>query len=159
MPVDYLLVGGNESARVTVLANVDAANVVVAIKLISDILTSSITAGVGAYLLFQIVGIAFLGPLFLALFSVSVPVMLGSKLARSHRNELEATEKRLRSTNQLVLNTRSVRVGGVQWFAADEVQSTRQLEVDAAALSRKIFIIVAAAGKLTLVMPEDHTSY
>jgi ATP-binding cassette subfamily C (CFTR/MRP) protein 1 len=152
LPVDHRVVGGNESAKVTVLATVDVANAASAFKSIFEVPACAITVGVGAYLLFQVAGLAFLGPLFLALLSLAVPVLLGRKLARSQKRVLEATEKRLRAMSQLVSNTRSIRVGGVQGFAADEALSCRQLEIGAASLYRKVFIIVICSGECNPTM-------
>lgn len=108
--------------------------------------------GVGAYLLYQVAGLAFLGPLILSLFSIAVPVLLGPRLARCQRATLEATEKRLRSMTQIVSNIRSVRMAGVLSFAGEEALSARRLEIDAARLYRKIFILVACAGKCAMVL-------
>lgn len=148
-PVDYGLPGGNESAKVTVLANVDVPNFINALKSIIPLITSAITVGVGAYLLYQVAGLAFLGPLVLSLFSIAVPVLLGPQLARCQRAILEATERRLRSMTQIVTNIRSVRIGGVLLFAGEEALAARRLEIAAATLYRKTFIFVACAGKCT----------
>jgi ATP-binding cassette, subfamily C (CFTR/MRP), member 1 len=157
LPADSRILGSTESAKVTVLANVDVANAVVVLKMFGEILTSGITVGVGAYLLFDVIGIVFIGPLVLALISVAVPVMLGDRLTNSQRRSLEATEKRLHSLSQLVANTRSIRIGGVQEIASEEVLSYRRLEINAASMYRKIFILVVLAGKLFLrTKPLDH---
>ncbi|KAK0649750.1 hypothetical protein B0T16DRAFT_410658 [Cercophora newfieldiana] len=145
-PVDHGVPGGNESAKVTVLANVDVPNFISALKSVFPLVNSAITVGVGGYMLYQVAGLAFLGPLVLSLLSIAVPVLLGPRLARCQRATLEATEKRLRSMSQIVSNIRSVRIGGVLSFAGEEVLSTRQLEIAAAKLYRKIFTFVGCAA-------------
>jgi len=151
-PVDHRVIGANESAKVTVLANIDVGNVTSVFRVFFEVVTCAITVAVGAYLLFQVAGIAFLDPLFLCFLSAAVPFALSPKLPRTQKAGLEATEKRLRSMSLLVSNMRSVRLGGLQWFAADEARASRQLEITAAALYRKILIMVVCAGECIFVI-------
>ncbi|KAF4890167.1 ABC transporter atnG [Colletotrichum fructicola] len=135
-----------ESAKVTVLANVDVTQAVFVLKVIPDVITSAIVVGVGAYLLYNAVALVFLGPLLLALVSVSVPIALGNKLTKSQRYALEATERRIRSVGQLIEKTRSIRMAGMQAVAEKEVLENRQIEIEAMSLYRKFLIGVVFAS-------------
>ncbi|KAF3805652.1 ABC transporter FUM19 [Colletotrichum gloeosporioides] len=135
-----------ESAKVTVLANVDVTQAVFVLKVIPDVITSTIIVGVGAYLLYNAVALVFIGPLLLALVSVSVPIALGSKLTKSQRYALEATERRIRSVGQLIEKTRSIRIAGMQAMAEREVLENRQIEIEAMSLYRKFLIGVVFAS-------------
>ncbi|KAF4854459.1 ABC transporter gloK [Colletotrichum siamense] len=136
----------SESAKVTVLANVDVTQAVFVLKVIPDVITSAIIVAVGAYLLYNAVALVFLGPLLLALMSVSVPIALGKKLTKSQRYALEATERRIRSVGQLIEKTRSIRMAGMQAMAEKEVLENRQIEIDAMSLYRKFLIGVVFAS-------------
>ncbi|KAF5500248.1 ABC transporter gloK [Colletotrichum siamense] len=136
----------SESAKVTVLANVDVTQAVFVLKVIPDVITSTIIVGVGAYLLYNAVALVFLGPLLLALVSVSVPIALGKKLTKSQRYALEATERRIRSVGQLIEQTRSIRMAGMQAMAEKEVLENRQIEIEAMSLYRKFLIGVVFAS-------------
>ncbi|KAI8155978.1 hypothetical protein K4K49_009089 [Colletotrichum sp. SAR 10_70] len=136
----------SESAKVTVLANVDVTQAVFVLKVIPDVITSAIIVAVGAYLLYNAVALVFLGPLLLALVSVSVPIALGKKLTRSQRYALEATERRIRSVGQLIEKTRSIRMAGMQAMAEKEVLENRQIEIEAMSLYRKFLIGVVFAS-------------
>lgn len=149
-PADLRIANAGSSAKAATLASSDVVNVTAGLNMAGESLTSAITVGVGAYLLWAVVGPVFVGPLVLAILSVAVPVLLGGKLKDSQRRSLEATEARLRATGRLVADARSLRVGGVQDIAAEEVLSRRRLEIDAALLYRKIFILVILAGELHL---------
>ncbi|KAI8193906.1 ABC transporter atnG [Colletotrichum sp. SAR 10_65] len=136
----------SKSAKVTVLANVDVTQAVFVLKVIPDVITSAIIVAVGAYLLYNAVALVFLGPLLLALVSVSVPIALGKKLTKSQRYALEATERRIRSVGQLIEKTRSIRMAGMQAMAEKEVLANRQIEIEAMSLYRKFLIGVVFAS-------------
>ncbi|KAF0320870.1 ABC multidrug transporter [Colletotrichum asianum] len=136
----------SESAKVTVLANVDVTQAVFVLKVIPDVITSAIIVAVGAYLLYNAVVLVFIGPLLLALVSVSVPIALGKKLTKSQRYALEATERRIRSVGQLIEKTRSIRMAGMQAMAEKEVLENRQIEIEAMSLYRKFLIGVVFAS-------------
>ena len=115
--------------------------------MVAEALTSLITVGVGAYLLYNSLSLVFLGPLLLALIAVAVPILLGPRLTRSQRRALEATEKRLRSVSEIVEKSRSIRMGGIQEVAEKEIHENRLAEIQATALYRKILILVIFACK------------
>jgi ABC-type multidrug transport system fused ATPase/permease subunit len=142
-----------ESGKVVVLANVDVKSIVAALKVIGDILMSGVVVGVGASLLFRVVGVVFLGPLALALASVAVTVMLGKKVNHSQRRSLEKTEKRLQSVGHFISNAKSVRISGLEDVAAEDILLYREEEVHNAALYRKILIAVLIAGKIPSIVP------
>ncbi|KAK0623913.1 P-loop containing nucleoside triphosphate hydrolase protein [Immersiella caudata] len=137
-PVDYRVTGANENAKVTVLADSDVGTIVGCIANIFELLTCAVTVSVGAYLLHQLAGIAFLGPFLLCLCSFAVPIALGSKISSSQNQMLEATEKRLNAVSLLISNSRSIRMGGIQEIAADEAQGARRLETTVATFNRKM---------------------
>lgn len=123
----------------------DVTQAVFVLKVIPDVITSTIIVAVGAYLLYNAVALVFLGPLLLALVSVSVPIALGNKLTKSQRYALEATERRIRSVGQLIEKTRSIRMAGMQAIAEKEVLENRQIEIETMSLYRKFLIGVVFA--------------
>ncbi|KAF9872765.1 hypothetical protein CkaCkLH20_09628 [Colletotrichum karsti] len=136
----------SESAKVTVLASVDVTQAVFIPRVLAETTTSVIIVGVGAYLLYQAVDLVLIGPLLLALLSISIPISLGKRLTRSQRRALEATERRIRSVGQLVEKTRSIRMGGMESMAEKEVLENRVVEIKAMSLYRKLLIVVVFAS-------------
>jgi hypothetical protein len=142
-------VGGwtDASSKAVVYVSTDIPTVAHGISISNSILSSLVVVGIGSFLLFRLINLAFLGPLLVALASTLVPVALGKTLARSQRLSLEATERRIESMKSLVSETRAVRMGGLQKIAADLVAKNRRVEIDAACAYRRVITVVAVAGK------------
>ncbi|KAH8881159.1 P-loop containing nucleoside triphosphate hydrolase protein, partial [Thozetella sp. PMI_491] len=136
----------NRASRPLVLANMDVTHVTNMLRIVGDIISNGITVGVGGYLLYEAMGTVFVGPLIVALASVTVPILMGGKLTRSQKLTLEATERRIWSTSRLISAARSIRTGGMQDLMSQEVLYSRELEIKAASLYRKILIPIIMAA-------------
>lgn len=106
---------------------------------------------VGSYMLYRAIGLAFLGPLAIAIISAAGPFLLGGRLQKSQRMTLEATEQRLGFMKQLMSNIRGARIEGMQPFIADAIRASRKMEIERMANYRRVEIVVLLIGTLMSV--------
>lgn len=135
-----------DSSQAAVLVSVDTINVQACIEILFQCLTSFIIIGIGSYMLYRQIALAFLGSLALAFASASVPFWLGKQLQANQRASLQATEKRIEATNGVLLNPRAIRLEAMETLAFESIRVARKSEVHRTALHRSVEILVLLAG-------------
>ncbi|KJZ70262.1 hypothetical protein HIM_10343 [Hirsutella minnesotensis 3608] len=138
----YSFQSSSAPTRAVVLASVDVANVTSGLQMFFEAIPIAIIVGVGAYMLFRVIGLAFLAPFVLAIASLSITLLLSNQLQNSQRQTLEATETRLMALKQLLENPRGARIEGMESFATKELHITRQKEIGRMKAYRRVEILV-----------------
>ena len=134
------------SARATVLASVDIPTIIEGPDVLRDVVGNAIVVGVASHMLRQQIGLAFLGPLVLAILGTLVPLLLGPKMAFAQRTAREATEKRIQAMKQVLGDVRNVRMGGLQDLTAEQLATFRRVEIERETRFRRILAAVVVIG-------------
>ncbi len=137
-------------SKVLVRLSEDSGAISRAIIMSGMIAPNLVIVGVGSYILFNYINLAFLGPLLAAVTCFLAPMLLGKPLSRSQRLFLEAAESRIQIVKNLISEIRNVRFGNMQHTSAQQATQSRQREIDAALTLRRVLTFVVVAGKYTL---------
>lgn len=140
---DWETAGG----KVLVRLSQDAAAVSGAIIMSGMIVPNIVVVGVGSYVLFRYINLAFLGPLLAALACLIAPMLLGGPLSRSQRRFLEAAECRIQIVKSFISEIRNIRFGNMHHIVSEQATQSRQREIDAATVFRQILTFVVIAGE------------
>lgn len=110
------------------------------------IIPNILVIGIGSYMLFRLIDLAFLGPLLAAIACTLLPTLLAGPLSRSERRLLQATERRIASVKHLISEVRSLRFSNMQHTIESQATDNRRQEIEAAATFRRILTVVIVAG-------------
>ncbi|KAH8718239.1 ABC transporter atnG [Beauveria bassiana] len=140
------------SGKVLVRLSQDSAAVSGAVIMSGMIVPNVLVVGVGSYVLFKYINLAFLGPLIAVVVCLFAPMILGGPLSRSQRKLLEAAESRIQIIKNLLSEIRIIRFGNMQQTAAQQATQSRQREIDAATTFRGVltFVVVIATFTMSL---------
>lgn len=127
-------------------ASVDVRTVLQGPSVIINCIGNNIIVAVASYMLYKQIGIAFMGPLILAILGTLVPILLGPYVAKAQHAALKATEMRLQAMKQVTADVRNVRMGGLQGLTEAQVTDFRKLEVEREAKMRRILVVVVVIG-------------
>ncbi|KAF1737236.1 ATP-binding cassette transporter abc2 [Beauveria bassiana] len=130
------------SGKVLVRLSQDSAAVSGAVIMSGMIVPNVLVVGVGSYVLFKYINLAFLGPLIAVVVCLFAPMILGGPLSRSQRKLLEAAESRIQIIKNLLSEIRIIRFGNMQQTAAQQATQSRQREIDAATTFRGVLTFV-----------------
>lgn len=108
------------------------------------IIPNIFVVGVGSYVLFRYINLAFLGPLLAVVACLLAPMLLGGPLSRSQQRFLEAAECRIQIVKNLISEIRNIRFSNMQSIAACQATETRAREIDAATTFRSVLTWVIA---------------
>ncbi|GFP57675.1 ABC multidrug transporter B [Trichoderma asperellum] len=119
--------GGWKTAgnRVIVHVSQDSAAIAGAVQLLGMIIPNILVIGIGSYMLFRLIHLAFLGPLLAAIACTLLPTLLAGPLSRSEHRLLQATELRI---------------------AKSQATDNRRQEIEAAGTFRRILTVVIVAA-------------
>ncbi len=134
-------------SKVLVRLSEDSAAISGAIVMSGMIAPNLVVVGVGSYVLFKSIDLAFLGPLLAAVVCFLAPMLLGKPLSQSQKAFLEAAEVRIQIVKNLISDIRNIRFGNMQHTAAQQATQSRQREIDAATTFRRVLTFVIIAGK------------
>lgn len=135
-----------DSSRAAVLISVDTRNIQAGVEVIFECLTGFVVVGVGSYMLFRLIGLAFIGPLLLACACTAFPFLLGGKLQAAQRATLGATESRIERTDYLIRNARGVRLENMENTLAESILAARENEIRQTAMFRKLDVAILLVG-------------
>ncbi|KAM3527939.1 hypothetical protein MY4038_006102 [Beauveria bassiana] len=140
------------SGKVLVRLSQDSAAVSGAVIMSGMIVPNVLVVGVGSYVLFKYINLAFLGPLIAVVVCLFAPMLLGGPLSRSQRKLLEAAESRIQIIKNLLSEIRIIRFSNMQQTAAQLATQSRQREIDAATTFRGVltFVVVIATFTMSL---------
>ncbi|KAM3466787.1 hypothetical protein NHJ6243_000528 [Beauveria neobassiana] len=140
------------SGKVLVRLSQDSAAVSGAVIMSGMIVPNVLVVGVGSYVLFKYINLAFLGPLIAVVVCLFAPMLLGGPLSRSQRKLLEAAESRIQIIKNLLSEIRIIRFSNMQQTAAQLATQSRQREIDAATTFRGVltFVVVIATFNMSL---------
>ncbi|OAA41159.1 ABC transporter, transmembrane domain, type 1 [Beauveria brongniartii RCEF 3172] len=140
------------SGKVLVRLSQDSAAVSGAVIMSGMIVPNVLVVGVGSYVLFKYINLAFLGPLIAVVVCLLAPMLLGGPLSRSQRKLLEAAESRIQIVKNLLSEIRIIRFSNMQQTAAQQATQCRQREIDAATTFRGVltFVVVIATFTMSL---------
>lgn len=145
-------VGSSESlsSKAMVHASVDIPSVVNGPHVILECISNAFVVVVASYMLYKQIGIAFTGPLILAIIGTFVPMLLGPKVAQAETTALEAKEMRLQAMKQVTSDVRNVRMGGLQGLTEEQVAEFRVLEVARYTNVRRVLAVVVVVGMILI---------
>ncbi|KAM3506765.1 hypothetical protein MY10362_002164 [Beauveria mimosiformis] len=140
------------SGKVLVRLSQDSAALSGAVIMSGMIVPNVLVVGVGSYVLFKYINLAFLGPLIAVVVCLFAPMLLGGPLSRSQRKLLEAAESRIQIVKNLLSEIRIIRFSNMQQKAAQQATQCRQREIDAATTFRGVltFVVVIATFTMSL---------
>ncbi|KAL9477688.1 hypothetical protein ACSS6W_007529 [Trichoderma asperelloides] len=140
--------GGWKTAgnRVIVHVSQDSAAIAGAVQLLGMIIPNILVIGIGSYMLFRLIHLAFLGPLLAAIACTLLPTLLAGPLSRSEHRLLQATELRIASIKHLISEVRSLRFGNIQHTIESQATDNRRQEIEAAGTFRRILTVVIVAA-------------
>lgn len=149
MSIDPQKSSNSPCSRAMVLISVDTIKIQSAVGLLFQCLSTLVIVAIGGYALHRIIGIAFLGPLLLALIATTAPFLLGPIIQKAQIDAMESTERRMAGIKALAGNARAGRIEGMEDIVLQEVQLNRQLELNQMAACRKLEVGVLIIGKMT----------
>lgn len=135
-----------ESSASAVAVSVDTMNIQAAYEILIECMTSLIVIGVGSFMLYRLLWLAFIGPVLLASACTAVPFLLGSRLQNNQKKVLEAAERRIEATNYLLLNTRDARLEDMEQIELRSIQAAREAEIRRTAMYGRFDILVILIG-------------
>ncbi|KAJ3498983.1 hypothetical protein NLG97_g702 [Lecanicillium saksenae] len=141
-------VGGWNSAEGKILVHVtqDAAAVSGAIGMMGMIIPNIFVVSIGSYMLFKLINLAFLGPLFASVACTLVPMLMAGPVSRSERSLLEATERRIATVKHLISEIRNMRFSNMHHIMKIQAMNERKQEIGAATAFRRILTVVIVAA-------------
>jgi ATP-binding cassette subfamily C (CFTR/MRP) protein 1 len=140
-------------SQAAVFMSVDTMNIQVGVQVIFECITGLVIVAVGSYMLFRLIGLAFIGPLLVASACTASPFLLGRKLQESQRATLKATEARIGGINSLIRNARAARLENMEILCAKSILAAREDEIRRMAIHRRLDIMMLLVGKAPCLRP------
>lgn len=134
-----LSIGSLEENKALTLMSTDVETIVVAFGDWFEPLACAIEVGIACFLLYDLIGIAFIAPVIVAVVSLAGISVVATHMGRAQKVWIEAIEKRVNATATWLGNAKVVKMLGFTDILSNLLQNLRAAEIMSSKKFRKIF--------------------